>query len=107
MTNESTYELLVGLDVTDDETYGRYRAGMTPILAEYGGSFRYDFTIGEVLKSETSDPINRLFILTFSSERAKDGFFADERYLAVRAEFFDGSVASVTSVAEYGRVASD
>ena len=31
--------VLMGLEVTDDASYARYRAGMTPILESYGGSF--------------------------------------------------------------------
>ena len=80
--NNKTYEMLVGLYVTDDERYSRYREAMTPILEGYGGSFRYDFTIGEVLKSESAQPINRLFILTFPDVRSKDGFFASGDQLA-------------------------
>ena len=47
--------VLIGLEVTDDAGYGRYRAGMTPILEAYGGSFGSDFVIARVLKG----PIDR------------------------------------------------
>ena len=44
------------LQVTDEEGYARYRAGMRPILAGYGGSFRWDIRGGEVLdKSAFAD----------------------------------------------------
>ena len=76
MPNETRFEHLVGLHVTDDESYSRYRAGMTPILAEFGGVFRYDFRGGEVLKSETPEPINRVFVLSFPSQDAAERFFA-------------------------------
>lgn len=101
-TNEK-FELLVGLYVTDDKIYNRYRELMTPILKEYGGSFRYDFTIGKVLKSESVQQINRLFILTFPDVRSKENFFADEHYVSVRAKLFEPAVRSVTSIAEYVR----
>lgn len=38
-----SYETVVGLQVNDDYSYSRYREGMTPILKEYGGGFRYLF----------------------------------------------------------------
>jgi len=47
------YEILVGLNVTDDELYQKYRDEMTPILKTYGGGFRYDFTIEKVLKKSS------------------------------------------------------
>jgi uncharacterized protein (DUF1330 family) len=101
--NNEKYEMLIGLYVTDDEKYSRYRERMAPILEGYGGSFRYDFTIGEVLKSESAQPINRLFILTFPDVWSKDNFFADERYVGVRAKFFEPAVRTVTYISEYVR----
>ena len=101
-----TYEILVGLCVTDDRKYNQYRAAMTPILQQYGGSFRYDFVVAEVLKSEAGEPINRLFIITFPDEQAKEAFFADQRYVSVRAEFFEPAVGAVTSIAQYVRQAA-
>ena len=103
MNTRSSHELLIGLHVTDDARYTRYREGMTPILHQYGGSFRYDFRIAEVLKAETNDPINRLFILSFPNARAKDAFFADEEYQKVKREFFEGAVQAVQALAEYVR----
>ena len=55
-------ERLVGLYITDDDLYQKYREGMFPILKQYGGGFGYDFKISEVLKSEVETPINRLVI---------------------------------------------
>ena len=42
--------MLVGLEVTDDASSARYRSGMTPILASYGGAFGYDFVVAQVLR---------------------------------------------------------
>ena len=103
MDDNTRFEYLIGLHVTDEESYRRYRAGMTPILTEYGGSFRYDFRVGEVLKSETTDPINRLFVISFPSHDVADRFFADEAYAEVRATFFEPAVAAITTIAEYER----
>ena len=94
-------EIVIGLNVTDEERYTRYRAGMTPILTEHGGSFRYDFRVGEVLKAERNERINRLFVLSFPDSQTKERFFANPDYLAVRAEFFDTSVADIAMIAEY------
>ena len=103
MSEETRFERLVGLQVTDEEGYARYRAGMRPILAGYGGSFRWDIRGGEVLEGETDDAINRVFVLSFPSRDASDRFFIDPDYLAVRAAHFDGSVGAAAIIAEYDR----
>lgn len=41
-------EMLVGLNITNDDNYTKYREGMTPILESIGGGFNYDFKIAEV-----------------------------------------------------------
>lgn len=97
----SSYETLVGLEVTDEDGYQRYRDGMTPILTSHGGRFRWDFRISEVLKGEREEPLNRLFVLSFPDAEAKEAFFSDPDYLEVRAEFFDRSVGAVARIAEY------
>lgn len=97
------FDVLVGLYVTDDAMYHRYREAMMPILRAHGGSFRYDFRIGEVLKSETDNRINRLFVISFPDAKTKESFFSNTEYKVARAEFFDPSVESVTPIAEYVR----
>lgn len=97
------YEILVGMHVTDDGLYARYRAGMTPILAEHGGGFRYDFVVAQALKSEAPHPINRLFAIYFRDKKAKEAFYADPRYQKVKQEFWVPSVAGRTILAEYER----
>ena len=98
-----TVENLVGLHVTDDAAYQKYREGMLPILAKYGGSFRYDFRVGETLHAETPEPINRLFVICFPDQKAKEEFFSNTEYLAVRKQFFEPAVAAVTILADYER----
>ncbi len=102
MTQPSTsYDIVIGLHVTDQEGYRRYRAGMTPLLEAAGGRFRYDFTIDEVLQAESGKPINRLFVISFPSQAAREAFFADPRYQAVRTEHFVPAVGAITTVAAY------
>ncbi|MBL8233650.1 MAG: DUF1330 domain-containing protein [Bryobacterales bacterium] len=95
------HELLIGVDIVDQEAYAQYRAGMTPILAEYGGGFRVDCEVARVLKSEKEEPMNRVFIIGFPSREKKESFFADPRYLAVREQHFTRAVRQVTRIAEY------
>ncbi len=97
------YEMLVGLHVTNDEVYRDYREKMTPILVECGGGFGYDFKVSEVLKSQTDNEINRVFTIYFPDKEAMQQFFSAQSYRAIRAEFFDSSVASTTLIAEYNR----
>ena len=84
--------VLMGLEVTDDASYARYRAGMTPILESYGGSFGCDFVVAEVLKGP-SERLNRVFTIAFPDRATQARFFADARYRAVRAEHFERAVA--------------
>jgi len=98
-----THEMMVGLTVTDDAVYTSYRAAMLPLLTEHGGGFRYDFRVGEVLKSASDHPINRVFTIHFRDRAAKDAFFADPRYREVKARFFESSVAGTTIVGAWDR----
>ena len=97
------YEMLVGLHVTNDKVYEDYREKMTPVLIECGGGFGYDFRIAEVLKSQTDDEINRVFTIYFPDREAMQQFFSAESYRAIKAKFFESSVASTTVIAEYTR----
>ena len=58
------HEMMVALTVTDGAKYQAYREAMAPILADYGGGFRYDFDIARVLKSASDHAINRVDELT-------------------------------------------
>jgi uncharacterized protein (DUF1330 family) len=95
--------VLIGLEVTDDAGYGRYRAGMTRILETYGGSF--GCVIARVLKGP-SDRLNRVFTIVFPDREAKMQFFADSHYREVRAQHFDGAVASGVVLGELEEEAS-
>lgn len=94
-------EILIGLRVTDEDTYSAYRAHMMPILAAGGGSFGVDVRVAEVLKSPSTEPFNRLFTIRFPSLSAHDAFFADPEYLAVRRRFFEPSVAHTSRFGRY------
>lgn len=96
-------EYLIGLYVTDDETYSQYRKAMYPLLQKYGGGFGYDFKIAKVLKSEVEQPLNRVFTIYFENEQAKDDFFCNEEYLTIKERFFEKSVSSVIEIAKYKR----
>ncbi|MGH1344756.1 MAG: DUF1330 domain-containing protein [Nannocystales bacterium] len=100
MPAESRHTHVIALEVCDHDVYERYRAGMRPILAEYGGSFDWDILGGEVLQSPEGAPVNRFFVLSFPAKERSAAFFADPRYKAVRSEFFDASVAAVHRVLE-------
>lgn len=97
------YEILVGLNVTDDELYQKYRDEMTPILKNYGGGFRYDFLIDKVLITDSESIINRVFAIYFESEEAKNEFFLNDKYLQIKERYFAPSVSATTTIAKYNR----
>ena len=98
-----THEMMVGLTVTDDAVYQQYRDAMAPLLAAHGGGFRYDFTIARVLRSASDHAINRVFAIYFASEERKTAFFANADYRAIRAKYFERSVAGTTIFGSYER----
>ena len=97
------YELLVGLHVVDDASYQRYREAMTPLLAQHGGGFRFDFTVAKTLKSESDHPINRLFAIFFASREQKEAFYSRADYLAIKKQWFEPAVKGRTVLAAYER----
>jgi uncharacterized protein (DUF1330 family) len=101
MAAEQRHVLIYGLNVIDDEQYARYRAAMAPLLREHGGAFGYDFVVGAVLRSETSEPINRVFSMLFRDQASATRFFADPAYLEVRAQLFTSAVTAVTKIAGF------
>lgn len=91
---------LVALRVVDDDAYARYRAGMRPILDEYGGRFGCDFVVARALLGVGDPGVNRVFTIDFPDAAALKSFFADPRYLAVREALFAQAVASTQVIAE-------
>ena len=96
-------ERLVGLNISDESGYAKYREAMTPILEAAGGGFGYDFKIAEVLKKETENDINRVFTIRFPNEETMNSFFSDASYLDIRKKFFEKAVSSTTDIAIYHR----
>jgi len=96
-------EMLVGLNVTDDDSYTAYRAATIPILEQIGGGFRHDFRIAEVLRSDTSAPINRVFTIHFPDADVRDSFFANDAYRAIKKQYLAPAVDAVFTLAEYTR----
>ena len=98
-----THEMLVALDVADPDVYQEYRAAMRPLLEAAGGGFRYDFEIARTLRAEAAHPINRVFAIYFGSKAQMDTFFAHPDYQAIKARFFQRSVAGTTIFGGYER----
>lgn len=95
------YEYLVGLNVTDDASYQKYREGMTPILKSYGGGFNYDFKVSEVLITQSQNKINRVFTLFFPDKEISERFFSDPEYLEIKKAYFEKAVESTTIISRY------
>jgi uncharacterized protein (DUF1330 family) len=95
------YELLVGLYVTDNKNYLKYRKAMTPILKKHKGDFGYDFEVSKVLKSKISQPLNRVFTIYFESQESMNEFFKNPKYLEVKNKHFNSAVKHTEIIAEY------
>ena len=94
------FQMLVVMHVTDEQQYSQYRKEIAPLLTERGGTFEYDLKVSEVLATKAEHPINRVFLVTFPTQVAKNTFFADGRYQAIKAAYFEQSVAGFTIVSE-------
>ncbi|MCG7899269.1 MAG: DUF1330 domain-containing protein [Candidatus Thiodiazotropha lotti] len=93
------FERIMGLNVTDDEAYQKYREEMEPILNSIGAAFGYDFKIAEVLRSKTDQPINRVFTIDFPNRAVMQAFFERPDYLAIKQRHLDGAINSKTVIA--------
>jgi len=93
--------ILVGVEVTDEATYARYRAAMAPILATYGGSFGVDLVVARILRGGGDGRPNRVFTLVFPDRSTRERFFADQGYRAVRTALFDPAVRRTVLLGEY------
>ena len=93
--------MLVGLEVTDDNAYSNYRQEMTPLLEKFGGGFNYDFKVAELLKSQYSENINRVFTIYFPDETVMNEFFDDDQYKKIKDTHFEGAVKSTTIISSY------
>ncbi len=102
-----SFEIVMGMYISDKEEYQRYREAMTPILTSYGGSFGFDFTVSEVLISKTDDPINRVFTLEFPSRKIMDEFFSNSDYLSIKKQHFSDSVTSRTVISMHEKLDID
>jgi uncharacterized protein (DUF1330 family) len=89
--------------VADQKVYTDEAAAMTPLLTAAGGSFRYDFEFGRMLRSEANHEINRIFVIRFPDDAARNRFFSDPSYVAIRARLFDQAVTGASVIAEYDR----
>jgi uncharacterized protein (DUF1330 family) len=97
------FEIAIGLFVTDQEQYAQYRKEIVPLLEAVGGEFRYDFEVARTLKKEVNHDINRVFMLQFRDQAAKERFFSDPVYREIRHRFFPKAVAGISTIAEYAR----
>ncbi|MCL4797256.1 MAG: DUF1330 domain-containing protein [Bryobacteraceae bacterium] len=95
------YETLNAVAVTDAGLYAQYRSAMIPLLEAAGGTFRFDCEVSRVLRGDVPDGINRVFVIRFPDRGAKEAFFADEEYRAIRARLFDRAVKAFQVIADY------
>jgi len=81
--------------------YAAYRTEIRPLLAMVGGLFRWDTEVSGVLKSDVQGDFNRLFVISFPDRTARDRFFENPQYLAVRIRLRLPTVEKITVIAEY------
>lgn len=95
------YESIIGLYIEDEALYQRYRHYSAPIMQEYGGSFGFDFAVSNVLYSQFSEPVNRVFTVKFADQKSAEQFFHHGRYQQIREQYFVPAVRVVQRLAHY------
>lgn len=98
-----SYEMMVGLTVSDSQVYQEYRENMRPLLEAHGGGFRFDFVVEKVLKTEAEHPINRVFAIYFRDRPSMEAFFSHPDYKEIKSRYFEKSVKGTTIISEYQR----
>lgn len=96
-----SYEMTFGLLVDDPAMYSDYRARIAPLLREADGAFRFDVDVAHLVHAENAAAINRMYVIRFPDRSAKERFFADPRYLAIRHRFYERAVTATVVIAEY------
>jgi uncharacterized protein (DUF1330 family) len=94
-------ETMMGLQVSDAALYAQYREHMRPLLEAHGGRFVLDLWVSEVLLAPSAQPFNRLFTVRFPSQAARDAFFTDPEYQAVRKQYYEPSVAATSTLGRF------
>jgi uncharacterized protein (DUF1330 family) len=92
---------LFGVQIEEQQRYAEYRARMTPLLHAHGGAFGLDLDVARVHRAPRDASMNRVFTIVFPSRQASSAFFADERYRAIRADWFEPAVSEVSTLAEW------
>lgn len=92
-------DVTFGAEVTDDAGYAAYRSHLAPLLAAAGGAFVLDVRVAAVLKAPGAGSFNRLFTLRLPSAEAFTALFDSPAYRAIRAAYFEASVASIRELA--------
>ena len=89
-------ETLVAVKLRDEAGYAEYRARMTPLLEAHGGRFVLDVRVAEVLRAPDDADFDRLFSIRFPDEDAREAFFSNPEYVAIRKQHFEPSVSATT-----------
>lgn len=70
--------VIAQLDVTDPETFARYREKVPPTIEKYGG--RYVVRGGEITAFEEAPPKPRVVVIEFDSVAAARRWYESEEY---------------------------
>jgi len=82
----------VCLDITNPTAYARYRAGMEPLLAEYGGRFLLDAELSAAHIHPADFEPSRVLLISFPDADTAERFFADPTYVETRQRWFTPAV---------------
>ncbi len=95
------YRMTIGANVVDKPLYAEYREAIAPLLAARESFFAFDFEVAETLRNAFPHPVTRVFSIDFPDRPAKESFFQDPAYKAIRERLFVRAVAGASVISEH------
>jgi uncharacterized protein (DUF1330 family) len=91
--------VIAQIDVTDGETFAKYRDLVAPTIAKHGG--RYLVRGGEVTSLEETPPTSRVVVIEFESVEAAKTWYTSDDYaplIKLRQSASNGPVSIVEGI---------
>ncbi|MEO6712827.1 MAG: DUF1330 domain-containing protein [Mycobacteriales bacterium] len=77
--------LVFVINIHDPAMYAGYRSRIAPVMKRHGASVRAEYEVASTIFTSGDDGrVNRLAVLLFPSDAARDAFFQDPEYLAAK-----------------------
>jgi uncharacterized protein (DUF1330 family) len=90
--------LIANIDVTDADAFAKYRAGVTPLIAKFGGRY---LVRGAPADNREGRPMKRIVVLEFPTLAQAQKFYESDEYAPLLKLRLDSSVSDLALVEGY------